>query len=76
MPDLKNSLGWQYIQKTKFSRENIYTLKRPRIYPSAPFKFYPDAETYDLPVPCELNTDLISLIATRRSHREFKKTGH
>jgi len=73
MPGLKNSLGWQYIQKTKFSRHNIYSLKRPMIAPCSVFKRYQNSEMVSLPGPISLDVELCSLINNRKSHREFNK---
>lgn len=73
MPGLKNSLGWQYIQKTKFMRHNIYSLKRPLIAPCGDFKIYQNSEMVSLPRPISLDVELCSLINNRKSHREFNK---
>ncbi|GAB6162161.1 SagB/ThcOx family dehydrogenase [Desulfothermus naphthae] len=72
MPELKNSLGWQYIQKTKFRRDKIHSLKKSRISPAGVFKSYPNSKIYILPTHRRLNVDLLSIINKRRSWREFK----
>jgi len=72
MPELKKSLGYTYLQQTKFSPENLQNQIRPQIAPAAEFKQYPEADTIPLPrdfFPGEVN--LWDLLQKRRSCRKF-----
>ncbi len=71
MPGLKKSLGWQYIQQSKFSRSSIYSISRLKIAPEAIFKIYTDSKLYSLPEPVNKNIDFLTLISSRKSHRDF-----
>ncbi len=72
MPDLKKSLGYTYLQQTKFSPEGLQNQLRPHIAPAAEYKQYPDAEIITLPrdfFPGDVN--LWDLLQKRRSCRKF-----
>lgn len=75
MPELKKSLGWQYLQETKFDRGSLLALDRPNIAPGPLYKTYPDAESVELPKPALPKADLQDALASRRSRRRFGQAG-
>lgn len=73
MPELKKSLGWRYLQETKFDRESIFRPK-PEISAAPLYKHYKDVPRYSLPGPRNMEPSLSRVLATRRSRRRF--SGH
>ncbi len=72
MPELKKSLGWRYLQDSKFDRESLSIMNRPHIGPAPICKTYPDAEKISL--PRDLNDEernLWSQLQNRRSRRSY-----
>ncbi|MFO8032655.1 MAG: SagB/ThcOx family dehydrogenase [Desulfohalobiaceae bacterium] len=72
MPDLKKSLGFQYLQQTKLDRQSLVHMSRPRISPAAQFKSYPEAESFKLPGPELAGQGLQKLLLSRRSRRKYR----
>jgi len=72
MPELKQSLGYRYLQETKFSREEMDFRQRPHIAPADFRKHYPEAEKIALvsELPKE-PTDLWQTLQRRRSIRQY-----
>ena len=71
MDDLKKSLGYRYLQETKFAEQALWRQSRPDIAPAPPFKQYPDAEKIKLPADWELHMSLHETLQYRRSYRRF-----
>lgn len=72
MPELKTSLGFKYLQETKFDRETIRRKPRPQIADTALEKEYPQAQCVDLPQPDPgLDHSFSSLLRQRRSRRRY-----
>jgi len=71
MPDLKTSLGYRYLQETKFDRETIMSRPRSRVGTTAQFKVYERAPVIQLSVPQGLDAELSAVLASRRSRRSY-----
>jgi len=71
MDELKNSLGYHYLQDTKFNRQRIGRMARLNIAPAPPFKQYDDAETVRLPTDWGMDRTLGETLQHRRSYRRF-----
>ena len=69
MDDLKKSLGFRYLQETKFDRKTIRHKARLDIEPGHPFKQYADAEKVTLPTAWEMDRELRETLQYRRSCR-------
>jgi SagB-type dehydrogenase family enzyme len=71
MDDLKNALGFRYLQETKFNEQ---TLRRPaglRIAPAPPYKQYDAAEKITLPTDWKISKGLEESLQYRRSCRRY-----
>jgi SagB-type dehydrogenase family enzyme len=70
MDDLENSLGYRYLQETKFDAQ---TIRRARleIAPAPPIKQYPEAEKINLPTACGIDKSLGEVLQGRRARRRF-----
>jgi SagB-type dehydrogenase family enzyme len=73
MDDLKKSLGYQYLQNTKFDQQVLRSMKRLDIEPVQPFKQYVDAEKVPLPTDWDMEKGLREALQHRRSFRRFGK---
>jgi SagB-type dehydrogenase family enzyme len=71
MDDLKKSLGYQYLQDTKFDRQTIWHKARLDIEPAPPYKQYVDAEKVTLPTDWDMDRELRQTLQHRRSCRQF-----
>jgi SagB-type dehydrogenase family enzyme len=71
MDDLKNSLGYRYLQETKFDEQTLWRKARLDIAPAQPFKQYNDGEKIKLPTDWEMNKSLRETLQYRRSHRRY-----
>jgi hypothetical protein len=71
MDDLKKSLGYQYLQDTKFDRQTIGRKVRLDIAPAPPSKQYGDAEKVKLPTDWDMDRELRQTLQYRRSWRRF-----
>lgn len=71
MDELKNSLGYHYLQDTKFGRQTIGRKARLNITSVPPFKQYDGAEKVTLPTDFEMNRGLGETLQHRRSYRRF-----
>lgn len=71
MADLKKSLGYRYLQETKFSPASLGGLQRLNISPAGPYKEYPGAETVKLPTPGKIEKSLDEILQYRRSCRRY-----
>ena len=71
MPDLKESLGYRYLQETKFNRDTIMSRPRPRVGPGAQFKVYDQAPVFELPDQQGLEVFLSDVLQSRRSRRTY-----
>jgi len=74
MDDLKNSLGFRYLQETKFEEQSLWRKPRLDIAPAPPYKQYADAEKIKLPVDWEMDKSLQQTLQYRRSCRRYSKT--
>ena len=74
MDELKKSLGFRYLQETKFDRKTIRHEARLDIEPGHPFKQYADAEKVTLPTDWEMDRELRETLQYRRSCRRFGKS--
>ena len=73
MDDLKNSLGYQYLQETKFDQQTLWGKKRLDIEPAQPYKQYVDKEKITLPTDWNMDGGLNETLQYRRSFRRFGK---
>ncbi|MDG4475062.1 SagB/ThcOx family dehydrogenase [Thiovibrio frasassiensis] len=72
MPELRESLGYRYLQATKFDREERGGQLPPAIQRTERCKTYPKAEVVELPrVWPKEGADLLSILQHRRSVRSF-----
>ena len=71
MDDLKSSLGYAYLQETKFDRQTIRSRVRLNIEPVATFKQYEEAEKVKLPTEWDSDVGLMEILQYRRSCRKF-----
>jgi len=71
MDDLKKSLGYQYLQDTKFDRQTLRRKARLDIEPAPPYKQYVDAEKVTLPTDWDMDRELRQTLQYRRSCRRF-----
>lgn len=71
MNDLKNSLGYRYLQETKFNEQSLWRQTRLDIEPATPFKHYADAEKTKLPTDWEVDKRLRDILQSRRSLRRY-----
>ena len=74
MDDLKNSLGYRYLQETKFDQQTIGRRARLDIKPAPPYKKYVDSEKIALPTDWDVDKGLREILQHRRSHRRFGKS--
>ncbi len=58
MDDLKNSLGFRYLQETKFDAQTLWHKPRLDITPAQPYKQYAEAEKIKLPTDWEMDKSL------------------
>jgi hypothetical protein len=73
MDDLKNSLGYQYLQETKFDQQTLWRKARLDIEPVQPYKQYVDMEKITLPTDWDMDRGLHETLQHRRSFRRFGK---
>ena len=71
MDDLKNSLGYCYLQETKFDAQTLWRKARLDIEPAHPYKQYPEAEKVSLPTDWEMDKGLRETLQYRRSCRRY-----
>jgi SagB-type dehydrogenase family enzyme len=71
MDDLKKSLGYQYLQDTKFDRQTLRRKARLDIESAPPYKQYVDAEKVTLPTDWVMDRELRQTLQYRRSCRRF-----
>jgi SagB-type dehydrogenase family enzyme len=74
MDDLKNSLGYRYLQETKFDEQTLRGKARLDITPAQPYKQYADAEKVKLPTDWEMGKSLQDTLQYRRSCRRYSVT--
>jgi len=72
MDDLKQSLGFKYLQETKFDPQSIRRMARLEINPTEPFKKYPDTEKIMLPTDWQKDSSLQDALQGRRSNRRYQ----
>ena len=73
MDDLKSSLGYAYLQETKFDRQTIRSRVGLSIAPVPTFKQYEEAQKISLPTDWDKDRGLLEILQHRRSHRQFGK---
>lgn len=71
MPELKNTLGYKYLQQTKLDRQTLLHMPRPHIAPAGQHKTYPSAQRFALPEPVLAGGRLEQLLGLRRSRRRY-----
>jgi len=71
MDDLKNSLGYRYLQETKFDEQTLRHRAPLDIAPAPPFKQYSDADKVKLPTDWEMAKSLHETLQYRRSNRRY-----
>jgi SagB-type dehydrogenase family enzyme len=74
MDDLKQTLGYKYLQETKYDPQSLPLQKRPEIFPAEAFKRYPDALKVALPTDWERDESLQQALQNRRSNRRYGHT--
>ena len=72
MPQLKESLGYKYLQDTKLDRRSIFRMQRLRISAVPHTKTLEPLARYQLQkAPQSLSEDYLALLVQRRSRRTF-----
>ena len=71
MDELKDALGFRYLQETKFDQQTLRYKVRLDIDPGQPFKQYDDTEKVKLPTDWDLEKGLSETLQHRRSYRRF-----
>ncbi len=71
MDDLKKSLGYRYLQETKFDAQTLGRTPRLAIAPAPPFKRYAEAVTLPLPTDWAMEKSLHETLQYRRSRRRY-----
>jgi SagB-type dehydrogenase family enzyme len=71
MDDLKSSLGYHYLQETKFNEQTLWRQQRLNIAPAEPYKVYAEAEKVKLPTDWKINKSLNHILQYRRSYRRY-----
>ncbi len=75
MPELRKTLGYKYLQDTKFDRSSIFTRQRPHVNPAPLLKEYGGKEKIILePEPGKRNDNIWQLLQQRRSERKYGDT--
>ena len=74
MDELKTTLGYRYLQETKFDEQGLRSLSRPVIAPDRPYKEYAGAEKIKLPTHWETDKGLREVLQHRRSCRRYTDT--
>ena len=74
MDDLKNSLGFRYLQETKFDAQALWRTPRLQIAPAQPYKQYAESEKVKLPTAWEMEKSLHETLQNRRSYRRYADT--
>ena len=75
MDDLRQTLGYKYLQDTKFDPQSLRQQPRLEIYPTEPFKRYSDAQKVVLPTDWDRDAGLHEVLQGRRSNRRYGDTG-
>jgi SagB-type dehydrogenase family enzyme len=75
MPELRDSLGFKYLQDTKFDRQGVLGQPRPKIEPERGGKVYSKARQIRLPEFEPLRAELGQVLAERRSRRGYASNG-
>jgi SagB-type dehydrogenase family enzyme len=71
MDDLKNSLGYRYLQETKFDEQTLWRKTRLDIASAPPFKQYAKVDKVKLATDWEMDKSLHMVLQYRRSHRQY-----
>lgn len=71
MDELKDSLGYRYLQETKFDKQISWGKLRLDIQPAPAFKQYDEVEKVALPTDWENEKSLLGILQYRRSHRRY-----
>lgn len=72
MPGLRETLGYKYLQETKFDRETIFSRQRPQVNPAPLVKEYSGKEKILLqPEPGKRSDNIWQLLQQRRSERKY-----
>ena len=71
MDDLKNSLGFRYLQETKFDQQGLSRMRRLNIEAAPPYKQYVDSEKIALPTDWDMDRGLRESLQHRRSRRRL-----
>jgi len=74
MDDLKNSLGYRYLQETKFDQHTLWRKAHLNIAPAKAYKKYADAEKVKLPTDWDMAKSLQETLQYRRSCRRYTGT--
>lgn len=75
MPELHNTLAWEYLEKSSHDRKTIRHRQRLEIAETDRYKTYPDAVKIELPVEWSLQEARIQpLLQQRRSLRRYNTT--
>ncbi len=73
MPELKQSWGYEYLQRTKFDRNTLFSQRKPEIKPASLIKVYQDAPQIALPLEGTKSRDIKTLLSQRRSRRNYSE---
>jgi len=71
MDELKNSLGYRYLQDTKFDEQTLWSRQRPYIASAEAYKYYHEAEKLKLPTDWQIEKNLLDILQYRRSCRRY-----
>ncbi len=74
MDDLKNALGFRYLQETKFNEQTLRRTAGLRIAPAPTYKQYAEAKKITLPTDWKISKGLGKSLQYRRSCRRYTST--
>jgi SagB-type dehydrogenase family enzyme len=72
MDELKRSLGYIFLQETKFDEQTIWSKARLDIDPGQPFKHYAGVEKIPLPTDFDVKKSFQETLQYRRSCRRYE----
>ncbi|UCD66838.1 MAG: SagB/ThcOx family dehydrogenase [Deltaproteobacteria bacterium] len=72
MDELKRSLGYIFLQETKFDEQTIWSRARMDIAPAQPYKHYEGVEKIALPTDWDIKKSFKEILQHRRSCRQYE----
>lgn len=73
MPELKQTWGYEYLEKSKLNRKTLLSTPKPQIKPAPLMKVYETVPRIPIPLEGSKSQSLRELLAKRRSRREYSE---